>query len=134
MWLDGHCGCGLECWTRYRALVCRLLIPLSPPSPVYNRYATDTFPYLDRLRNDTPPNTNPLPRPLHATRRASARLPGNDSRASHGAGQNWPRERVSGSLHQSSRRVGLGVVLGRVAFPAGRAGGVRSFFSERTVE
>ena len=43
-------------------------------------------------------------------------------------------ERVSEPLHQSTGRVGFGVVLGRVVTPAGRADRVWSIFPERAVE
>lgn len=99
-----------------------------------SHHLADASTHPTRLRNDTAPNPHPLPRPLHANRLTNARLPDNNSRASHGARQNRPGECVSEFLHQPSRRVGLGVVLGRVAVTTGRAYRVRGVFPEGTTK
>lgn len=99
-----------------------------------SHHLADASTHPTRLRDDTPANPHPLPRPLHADRCTNTRLPDNNSRASHGSGQNRPWECVSGSLHQPPRRVGLGVVLGGVAIATGRADRLRGVFPEGTVE
>ena len=94
----------------------------------------DTSTHHVRLRNDPSPDLDPFPRPLHADRRANARLTRNNRRASYRARQNRSWERISKLLYRSSRGISIGVVLDYIAFPIGRANRVWDVFPEGAAE